>query len=145
MSKRRPLGVWLVLLAVSVALGLGSRRYAAVLPGLVSAYTGDILWALAAFLGLGLVLRHRSTAVVAAAALGFSALIELSQLYHAPWIDAIRRSTLGALLLGWGFLWSDLACYAVGVAVGAVLEFGVGQLLRSRHSGPESASPPAAS
>ena len=40
--------------------------------------------------------------------------VELSQLYHAPWIDSIRQTTLGGLILGFGFLWSDLACYAVG-------------------------------
>ncbi len=41
--------------------------------------------------------------------------VELSQLYHAPWIDSIRQTTLGGLILGFGFLWSDLACYALGV------------------------------
>ena len=41
---------------------------------------------------------------------------ETSQLYHAPWIDRIRATTLGGLVLGFGFLWSDIACYTVGVA-----------------------------
>jgi hypothetical protein len=110
----------------------------------VSAYAGDTLWALAAFLGLGLLLRRRSTGFVAVAALAFSALIESSQLYHAPWIDAVRRLPLGALILGWGFLWSDLACYALGVALGVALETGVGRLRVSRRPGRPSA-PPAAS
>ena len=46
----------------------------------------------------------------------------MSQLYHAPWIDSIRHTTLGGLILGYGFLWSDLACYAVGVGLGVVIE-----------------------
>ena len=48
----------------------------------------------------------------------------MSQLYHAPWIDAIRDTLPGALVLGYGFLWSDLACYAAGVALGAGVEAG---------------------
>ena len=61
-------------------------------------------------------------------AAGFSLMIELSQLYHAPWIDAIRRTRLGGLVLGYGFLWSDLACYAVGVVCGAFAELLIGWL-----------------
>jgi hypothetical protein len=57
-------------------------------------------------------------------AISFAAGIEASQLYHAPWLDAIRRTTLGGLALGYGFLWSDLACYAVGVGLGAIIEYG---------------------
>ena len=60
--------------------------------------------------------------MVALLALTFAWGIEFSQIYHAPWIDDIRATTLGALLLGAGFLWSDLVCYAVGVAIGVVGE-----------------------
>ena len=77
---------------------------------------------LAAFLGFGLVLPRASTLAVALLAMAFSVPIELSQLYHAPWIDSIRHTTLGGLILGFGFLWSDLVCYAVGVGLGVVIE-----------------------
>ena len=40
----------------------------------------------------------------------------------SAWIDSIRRTTLGGLALGHGFLWSDLACYAAGVGQGVVIE-----------------------
>ncbi|MFM8818855.1 MAG: DUF2809 domain-containing protein, partial [Phycisphaerales bacterium] len=50
------------------------------------------------------------------------------QLHHAPWIDGIRATRLGALVLGSGFLWSDIACYAVGVAGGAAGESMVDRL-----------------
>ena len=49
-------------------------------------------------------------------------LVEVSQLYKAPWIDSIRRTTLGGLVLGYDFVWSDLACYAVGVGLGVAVE-----------------------
>ena len=43
-------------------------------------------------------------------------------MYHAPWIDSIRRTTPGGLVLGFDFVWSDLACYAVGVGLGILIE-----------------------
>jgi len=49
-------------------------------------------------------------------------LVKISQLYHAPWIDAIRQATLGGLVLGFGFLWTDLVCYLVGVMIGVIAE-----------------------
>ena len=90
-------------------------------------YAGDTLWALALFLLLGLVMPGASTARLAAIALTLSATVEVSQLYHAPWIDAIRRTKLGGLVLGFGFLWSDLICYAAGVALGAAIERGIAE------------------
>jgi hypothetical protein len=109
-------------MASAVVLGLGSRRHADHLPGFVAAYAGDTLWAFLAYLAIGLVLPGVSTWRVALVAMSFSAIVEVSQLYHAPWIDSIRRTTLGGLALGYGFLWSDLACYAVGVGLGVVIE-----------------------
>ncbi len=61
--------------------------------------------------------------------MAFSVAIELSQLYHAPWIDSIRQTTLGGLILGFGFLWSDLACYAVGVVLGVLVDV-IGGIVR---------------
>jgi hypothetical protein len=48
--------------------------------------------------------------------------IELSQLYHARWIDQIRHTRAGGLVLGYGFLWTDLLCYVIGIAIGCALE-----------------------
>ena len=121
-TRRRPTIVWLALIVVIVLLGLGSRRYGPHLPVFLAAYAGDTLWATAAFLGIGLLMPRASTRRVALLALTFSGLIEVGQLYKAPWIDSIRRTTLGGLVLGFDFVWSDLACYAVGVALGMLIE-----------------------
>ncbi len=121
LRRRDPL-VQIILIALASVLGIGSRRYAHALPGLLAAYAGDTLWALAAFLGVGLILPRAPTRTVAMLAMSFFVAIELSQLYHAPWIDSIRHTTLGGLILGFGFLWSDLACYAVGVGFGVFVE-----------------------
>ncbi len=125
--RRNPL-IQNILIGLACLLGIGSRRYAQVLPGFIAAYAGDTLWALAAFLGIGLVLSQASTRTIALLAMAFSIAVEISQLYHAPWIDSIRQTTLGGLILGFGFLWSDLACYAVGVGMGVVIDVAVSAL-----------------
>ena len=119
--RRNPL-VQIILIALACLLGIGSRRYAHALPGFIAAYAGDTLWALAAFLGFGLILPRVSTRTIAMLALAFSVAVELSQLYHAPWIDSIRQTTLGGLILGFKFLWSDLVCYALGVVLGVLVD-----------------------
>jgi hypothetical protein len=121
LRKRSPF-LWSALIVVVVILGLGSRRFGPHLPGWVAAYAGDTLWATAAFLGIGLLLPRASTWTIALLALTFSVLVEVSQLYKAPWIDSIRRTTLGGLVLGFDFVWSDLACYAVGVGLGVAVD-----------------------
>ena len=113
-------------------MGIGSRRDAPMLPGFIAAYAGDTLWALAAFLGIALVLPRASTRKIACLAMSFSVAIELSQSYHAPWIDSIRQTTLGGLILGFGFLWSDLACYAVGVGLGVMIDVAKSALKKRR-------------
>jgi hypothetical protein len=112
----------MVLIAVVVAFGLASRRFGRTLPAFVAAYAGDTLWSLAAFLFIGIVLPRAPTRTVAVLAMALSSAVEVSQLYHAPWIDSIRHTTMGGLVLGFGFLWSDLACYAVGVGLGVSAE-----------------------
>lgn len=122
MPRRRPPSLWLGLMALAAVLGVGSRRYGGHLPSFVATYAGDTLWALAAFLGFGLLRPRASTWAIALLASAFSVLIEVSQLYRAPWIDSIRRTTIGGLVLGYDFVWSDLACYAVGVGLGILIE-----------------------
>jgi hypothetical protein len=70
-------------------------------------------------------LGGRPLLVRAVISLGLAFLVEISQLYHAPWIDSIRQTTLGALVLGFGFLWTDLVCYTVGIATGSLTEWGI--------------------
>jgi hypothetical protein len=109
--RRNPLFQF-ALIALASVLGVGSRRYAHALPGFIAAYAGDTCWALAAFAGIGLLLRRVSTRTSALLTMILSIAVELSQLYHAPWIDSIRQTTPAGLIRGFGFLWSDLACYA---------------------------------
>jgi hypothetical protein len=59
-------------------VSIGSRAYFEILPDFISTYAGDTLWALMAFLVIGLIFPSLSTVKVAAIALLFSVGIELS-------------------------------------------------------------------
>ena len=111
-----------------VAAGLLWRSGFMPLPPVVSKYGGDALWALMVFVGFGFLLPRAPTLTVALLALTFAWGVEISQLYHAPWLEAIRATIPGRLVLGTTFNWPDLIAYAVGIALGALMEW---QLRRS--------------
>jgi len=119
-----------------IVLGLASRRYALLLPSFLRKSAGDSLWALMVFLLCGMLFPCRSTRWIAAVAMTFSACIEFSQIYHAPWIDAIRAYPLGHLILGSGFAWADMLSYAEGIAVGIVVETLLTRMPVARRSTP---------
>jgi len=121
---RERVAYFIFALIVAIA-GLASRSYGAQLPTFFADYAGDTLWALMLFLLVSLLLAGQPVLARAAVALAIAFTVELSQLYHAPWIDSIRQTTLGGLVLGFGFLWTDLVCYTVGIALGALSERGL--------------------
>ena len=112
----------LLALAV-VAAGLFWRSGLIPLPQWLSNNGGDALWALMVFVGFGFLIPRASTLVIALLALIFALGVEFSQLYHAPWIDAVRATLPGRLVLGTTFNWPDLPAYAVGIALGALVEW----------------------
>lgn len=111
-----------ILIFTVIVLGLSSRRCSYGLPKWIGSYAGDILWALMVFLIIGFLFAKLETRTVTILAIIFSFAIEVSQLYHEPWIDSIRKTRFGGLILGFGFLWSDLICYIIGIAIGLLLE-----------------------
>lgn len=108
---------------IAVLLGLGSRRFRGNLPPFLAEYAGDTLWGLMLFLLVSTLLASRPILARAAVSLALAWMVEISQLYHAPWIDSIRQTTLGGLVLGFEFLWNDLVCYSVGIAIGSLIEW----------------------
>lgn len=134
---------WLYALAASavVALGLWSRSDAAGLPWAVAKYAGDALWGLVVFLGVGLVFPGLPTRAAAGLAAAFAGAIEAGQLVHAPWLDAVRETLLGGLVLGTPaatFAWGDIAAYMAGITAGAVAE----RAARGRAGGVSGPKPP---
>ncbi|WP_257451754.1 ribosomal maturation YjgA family protein [Archangium lipolyticum] len=118
-ARGRLLLVPLMLLVIALGLGSRSALAAVYLPPFLRAYTGDTLWATMVYLCLVFARPRIPVRRAAAWALGISVLVELSQLFHTPWLDALRANRFGALLLGRGFVGSDLLCYAAGAALAA--------------------------
>jgi len=114
--------VMIIALAATIGMGLASRADHAQLPRGIQLYAGDTLWAAAAYISIASLVPAFRRPIVATLALALSVLVEFSQLYHAPWIDSIRSTRIGALLLGHGFLWTDLLCYSVGVLLALAVD-----------------------
>ena len=128
------LGAGIVLV---LALGLASREFPSLFPALLGKYPGDALWAWMVFLGWAWVKPSAATSWLAVLALVTSYAVEFSQLYQAPWINAIRGTTPGHLVFGSAFSWLDLVAYTVGVAVGVggdVAAARLGELRRGEDS-----------
>lgn len=122
-TRRR--GRTAIAVAVVIGLGLLSRAEAVGLPWVVAKYTGDALWGLVVFLGLALVFARQRTGRVAALAVTFACAVEVGQLVHAGWLDAVRGTRLGGLVLGTPaatFAWGDLAAYFFGIGAGAAAD-----------------------
>ncbi|MGP4950187.1 MULTISPECIES: ribosomal maturation YjgA family protein [Bacillus] len=123
MNTKRNRLLYAMFTILVIILGLSSRKFAFALPALLNDYLGDALWALMIFIGFGFLFPKIETKKLAFISLMFCYGIEVSQLYHAEWIDSIRATTLGGLVLGYRFLWSDLVAYTIGVGVGMFCEF----------------------
>jgi len=95
--------IYLSFVIIAIILGLSSRHFAIFLPRWVNLYLGDCLWALMIFFMVGLIFRSKDTKWVVVVSLVFCYSIEASQLYHSQWIDTVRNTRVGGLVLGRGF------------------------------------------
>ena len=107
-----------------IVLGLASRKYGDILPEFIAEYSGDTLWAAMVYCGIRFLFPSLSILKTIVISLLCSYCIEISQLYQADWANTVRNTTLGALIFGHGFLWSDMICYTVGVLLSAVIDSG---------------------
>lgn len=115
MKPSRPL--YAVVVFIVVALGLLVRARQDWFPEVVNLYLGDALYAVMMFFIFSFLFPDKKAEVKALYALVLCWCIELLQLYNAPWINAVRATLPGRLILGQGFLCSDLLAYAMGVTV----------------------------
>jgi glycopeptide antibiotics resistance protein len=116
MLKRRI--VHSILFLAIIPVGLATRKLPQLFHPLIAEYGGDALWAaMFVFLFRAVWPKPRLWRIALGTYL-FAVSIEISQLYQASWIDQIRGTFFGRMLLGHGFLWSDLLCYLLGVIFG---------------------------
>ena len=108
--------IYLAATALVVVAGLLSRRC-----GWIPACVGDGLWAVMMFCLWRAAASGWKLSRVAVAALITCYAVELSQLITWPWLCAVRSTVVGHLVLGQGFLVSDMVAYTAGVAVAYVV------------------------
>ena len=120
MIKRNRI-LYAILIIATIGLGLVSR--ADFIPKLIYPFFGDILYSLMIFFIIGFIFTDLSSLKIVLISVGICYIIELSQFYEANWIVEIRNNKLGGLLLGYGFLWSDLISYLVGGVLGLSIDF----------------------
>jgi hypothetical protein len=113
---------YLLMIFIVICLGLLSRKMTDYIQDIIDLFLGDSLWALMVYLFIRMLFKNLSTNKVVLTGILFCFIIEFSQLYHDDWIDMIRKTTLGGLILGYGFLWSDLAAYLVGIGFGIIID-----------------------
>jgi len=114
---------YFILIITTIILGLLSRHIAG-----VPLFIGDVLWGLMVYFIVRFMFTRWTLKWVAIASLLFCYAIEFSQLYQAPWINNIRHTVLGGLILGETFLWGDMLSYTAGVCIGILIE----NLIRKR-------------
>ncbi|MEM7152666.1 MAG: DUF2809 domain-containing protein [Myxococcota bacterium] len=100
------------LVLLLIAVGLLSRRIPGVPPSV-----GDGLWAMMICGLVGFVVPTAHRTKIAITSVGICFAVEFSQRIDVEWLNALRTTLPGRLVLGRGFLWSDLVAYSVGVLV----------------------------
>ncbi|WP_409190005.1 DUF2809 domain-containing protein [Bradyrhizobium sp. RDM4] len=116
----------LVLAVIACGLSLRWYGFRLGLPAFVVKYGGSLLWATMVYLLVGVLLPRLTRAQIAGLAMVIAVAVELSRLVHAPWLDAFRLTTAGALLLGRIFSLWNLLAYAIGIAFGVWIDRLVG-------------------
>lgn len=113
---------YLIAITMTIAFGLASRKFAPHLPAFIADHAGDALWAMMVYFGFRFLFVRKTIILAFILSMIFSFSIELSQLYQADWINQIRGTVLGALILGKGFLFIDLVRYFSGIILAVGLD-----------------------
>lgn len=122
--------IYLSLIIITVITGLVSRELS---PAIVPLFVGDILWGLAVFLLMRFLFIQKALTFTIIVSLIYAYATEFSQLYQAPWIDNLRQTFFGKVLLGETFYIGDLASYTIGIGLGVLVELSLRTLITSMY------------
>lgn len=117
----RNLKIYIPIMLFLVAIGLPSRIEPNSWPHWYITYAGDFLWAMLFFFLYCIIFRLRTIHALFIT-LVTTYLIEVSQLFHPPWLETLRSFKLIGLIIGYSFIWSDLVAYTLGISLGAIID-----------------------
>lgn len=115
MARRRI--IYFILTGLIIILGLLSRKYSG-----VPLWVGDVLWATMIYFMLRFFYVQSTIRNIAVVSIIICYAIEFSQLYKAEWINNLRHTFFGRMVLGETFLWGDLVSYTTGILIGVVID-----------------------
>ena len=107
---------------VVIVLGLASRKFTIFFPQILGKYPGDMLWGLMLYFVVAFLKKDAPAARIAILTLLISAAVEFSQLIQVSWLNEIRHTVIGHLVLGTVFSWNDILAYMVGIVIGYLLD-----------------------
>ena len=114
--------LYFIITSLVMIMGLLSRKFMFIFPKNIAPFIGDMFWAMMVYFGFRFLLPKLSLLKSFNIALIFSFGIEISQLYQSDWINTIRKTTIGGLVLGHGFLWMDLISYTIGIIIAVIID-----------------------
>jgi hypothetical protein len=112
---------FLVFLAVLVPAGLSTRFYSGPMETWVRDSLGGVFYEMFWIGLIGLIRPPRRPWIAGVTVFGATCILEASQLWHPAFLEAIRGSFPGRILVGTTFAWSDFPHYAAGCLVGSGL------------------------
>jgi hypothetical protein len=102
-------------------LALATRGHHQWFHPLIITYGGDVIWAGMFLFFLRMIFLKTALWKLALINYALGVADEFTQLYRASWVNAVRETTIGRLLFGVGFLWSDILCYATGTLLAFII------------------------
>jgi len=114
---------YLIATCLSIGMGLLARSALLGLPPIIAKYTGSIIWGGMVYFAWAVVRPEQRRSRRAIIAVIIAVTVEFSQLLHTGWLDAVRRTTIGVLLIGRFFSWWDIVSYLIGIAIAVMLEW----------------------
>ncbi|MEZ4822376.1 MAG: DUF2809 domain-containing protein [Ignavibacteria bacterium] len=103
MSIKRKRTLYLILIIDNAFPGLASRKFSYLLPSFIADYSGDTLWALMVLFLDSFYFIEYSVRVCGNFHIFLLFLLNSVSCIQAGWINAIRDTRIGGLVLGYGF------------------------------------------
>ncbi len=108
----------IMLLILLIPIGLGLKFYNGPFEFWINNSISDIVYEIFWCLILFLFLPKSSPLKIALLIFIITSIIEFSQLWHPHFLENLRSSFLGRILLGTTFVWSDFFYYVLGCIFG---------------------------
>jgi hypothetical protein len=112
---------YLALAIATIAAGLMVYLGGGGMPPALRDALGDALWAVMMVCWMGVLAPRLPLRTRGLIALAVCFAVELSQRYHTPALDGLRRTLPGHLVLGSGYDPRDFPAYALGAVLGVLL------------------------